>query len=63
MNRIQMVSGQLESERLKLLMGLDPAVDIDALTLRAMWQQVCIERQAFEGYRPDPAGAPFFHTS
>jgi len=44
MNRIQMISQELETRRLKLQMGLDPAVHIDAETVRAMWRQLNLER-------------------
>ena len=45
MNTIQALSRKLETDRLKLQMGLDPALDIDTFTLRAMWRQLQVERQ------------------
>jgi hypothetical protein len=44
MNRIQTLSQHIEAERLKLQMGLSADIDIDTLTLRAMWRQLCAER-------------------
>lgn len=46
MNHIQRLSQSIESDRLKLQMGLSPEIDIDTLTLRAMWRQLCLERDA-----------------
>ena len=48
MNKIQMISQQIESDRLKLQMGLSPDLDIDTLTLRAMWTRLCAERDSGE---------------
>jgi len=48
MNRILMISAQIESDRLKLQMGLSPEVDIDTLTLRAMWNRLCAEQATGE---------------
>jgi len=44
MNRIQLLSRDIETQRLKLQMGLDPTVVIDHLTVRAMWQALNAER-------------------
>jgi hypothetical protein len=46
MNRIQMISQEIESDRLKLQMGLSPDMEIDTLTLRAMWARLCAERDS-----------------
>ena len=46
MNRIQILGRKLEADRLKLQMGLDPALDIEMHRLRAMWRQLEAERQA-----------------
>ena len=46
MNHIQRLSQRIESDRLKLQMGLSPEIDIDTLTLRVMWRQLCLEREA-----------------
>ena len=43
-----MISAQIESDRLKLKMGLSPEVDIDNLTLRAMWSGLCAEQDTGE---------------
>ncbi len=48
MNAIQMISQQIESDRLKLQMGLSPTIRIDNLTLRAMWRRLCQENMAVE---------------
>jgi hypothetical protein len=48
MNRIQQISQKIESERLKLQMGLNPDIEIDTLLLRGMWRQLCREREAEE---------------
>lgn len=57
MNRIQMISRQIESDRLKLQMGLSPTADIDTVTLRAMWARLCADREAAGAERtPAPAG-------
>jgi hypothetical protein len=42
-NRIQLISQEIESNRLKGQMGLSPDADIDTLTLRAMWARLCAE--------------------
>lgn len=44
MNRIQKLSEAIESGQLKLQMGLSPETELDILTLRAMWRQLCLER-------------------
>lgn len=56
MNRIQRLSLAIETGRLKLQMGLGPEVDIDALTLRTMWRQLCQERGADEAGGIEPRG-------
>jgi len=43
MNPMQRLSQRIESDRLKLQMGLSPDIEIDTLTLRAMWRQLCRE--------------------
>ena len=43
-----MISAQIESDRLKLQMGLSPEVEIDTLTLRAMWNRLCAEQATGE---------------
>ena len=48
MNKIQMISRQIESDRLKLQMGLNPDIEVDTLTLRAMWSRLCAEQAAGE---------------
>jgi hypothetical protein len=48
MNTIQMISQKIESDQLKLQMGLSPDIDLDTLTLRAMWRQLCRE-SAWDG--------------
>ena len=45
MNRIQQLSQKIESDRLKLQMGLSPDIEIDTLLLRDMWRQLCRERE------------------
>lgn len=56
MNRIQMISQQIESDRLKLQMGLSPDIDIDTLTLRAMWSRLCAEQDTGENAETGSAG-------
>lgn len=48
MNAIQKISLKIESDRLKLQMGLDPGIDVDTLTLRDMWRRLCLENKAVE---------------
>jgi hypothetical protein len=48
MNQIQRLSQHIEADRLKLQMGLNPDIEIDTLTLRAMWRQLCSERSGGE---------------
>ncbi len=51
MNRLQSVSQAIETERLKLQLGLSPHVDIDPLPLRAMWAQLYRENKCEPGAR------------
>jgi hypothetical protein len=51
-NAIQAMSQQIESDRLKLQMGLSPEIDIDTLTLRAMWQRLCRENARNQDLHP-----------
>ena len=44
MNRIQLLSREIETRNLKLQMGIDPAVDIDHQTVRHMWRELNHER-------------------
>ena len=41
-----MISREIESNRLKLQMGLSPDVQIDTLSLRAMWSRLCAEQES-----------------
>ncbi|NND44934.1 MAG: hypothetical protein HKN58_06390 [Xanthomonadales bacterium] len=45
MNRIQKLSQDILSQRLKLLMGLDPELDIEPQMLQAMWAELQRERR------------------
>jgi hypothetical protein len=48
-----MISREIESNRLKGQMGLSPDVEIDTLTLKAMWVRLCAERiSAGPGHGP-----------
>jgi hypothetical protein len=51
MNRLQSISQAIETERLKLQMGLNPSVDIHPLTLRAMWIRLYRENKREPGRR------------
>ncbi|MDX1459957.1 MAG: hypothetical protein R3348_02780 [Xanthomonadales bacterium] len=44
MNRIQKISQDVLSQKLKLQMGLDPSVDIELPQLQDMWAQLQRER-------------------
>ncbi len=46
MNRIPILGRKLEADRLKLQMGLDPAVDVEMHRLQAMWRQLEAECQS-----------------
>jgi hypothetical protein len=50
-----MISREIESNRLKGQMGLSPDVEIDTLTLKAMWSRLCAEQNS-DG--SGPASAP-----
>jgi hypothetical protein len=56
-NGIRVCGREMEAERLKLQMGLDPSVDIEIRTLRAMWRQLLAERR-----RAMPAAARAFRS-
>lgn len=59
MNDIQRLSQRIETDRLKLQMGLSLEIDVDALTLRAMWHQLCREReQSGLHFHPEAAFFP-----
>ena len=45
MNKIQMISEQIASDRLKRRLGLNPDVDIDTLALQAMWRRLCADQE------------------
>lgn len=45
MNRIQQISLDLSSQKLKLQMGIDPRVDISYEKLQDMWMHVQRERK------------------
>ena len=56
-----MISAQIESDRLKLQMGLSPEVEIDTLTLRAMWNRLCAEQATGESASDDDDIVLFLH--
>lgn len=58
MNRIQMISRDIETRRLKLQMGLGPDLEIDHSALRSMWRALSLE-QLRDHLRQKFAGAAF----
>ena len=44
MNRIQLISQDIQARRLKLQMGLDPSADIEPRKVHEMWRQLVLDR-------------------
>ena len=63
MNRIQEISRDLVSQRLKLQMGLDPQVHIEPRLLQAMWLQLQSERRAHQRINANPGRAQYQSTA
>jgi hypothetical protein len=63
MNRIQEISRDLVSQRLKLQMGLDPQVHIEPRLLQAMWLQLQSERRAHQWVNAKSGRAQYQSTA
>lgn len=55
MNRIQQISEDLLSQKLKLQMGIDPRVEISYPKLKHMWMQLQRERNLAKAREADEA--------
>ena len=55
MNRIQQISEDLLSQKLKLQMGIDPRVEISHAKLKDMWMQLQRERNRTHAREADEA--------